>query len=158
MRQKQNKQNFMKTYEIHDDSECRHRNNKIRMGGGATQDCDRRRPLPRLRQKERAQGNWVGREQYKPESNYHEYKLARVWTRTSPSGEPGEPRWHIAKLRTPSPKPEVEGKRNIIDENHEKKYKRCIRSEVAINKRKTKHPMKQGEERREYRKQKIRDL
>ena len=54
-RQKQNKQNFMNKYHIHDDSKCRHKNNKIRVGEGATQDCDRQRPLPRLRQKERSQ-------------------------------------------------------------------------------------------------------
>ena len=77
-------------------------------------------------------------------------KLARVWTRTSPSGEPGEPRWHIAKQRTPSPKPEVEAKQNITDKNHKRNrnYKRGIRSEVATNRRKTKHLMKQSEERR----------
>ena len=142
-RQKQNKQNFMNKYYIHDDSKCRHKNNKIRVGEGATQGCDRRRPLPRLREKARSQGNWVKREQDKPQrNNYHKHKLARVWTGTPPSGEPGEPRWHIAKLRTPSPKPEVEKKRDItiIDKSNKRNrnYKRGIRSEVAINNRKNK--------------------
>ena len=50
-RQKQNKQNFMNIYNIHDDSKCRHKNDKIKVGEGATQDRDRRQPLPRLRQK-----------------------------------------------------------------------------------------------------------
>ena len=75
-----------------------------------------------------------------------------MWTGTPPSGEPGEPRWHIAKLRTPSPKPEVEKKRDItiIDKSNKRNrnYKRGIRSEVAINKRKTKHLTKHSEERR----------
>ena len=69
-RQKQNKHNFY----IHDDSKCRHKNDKTKVGEGATQGRDRRRPLPRLRQKERPQGNWVKRErereQNKPQRNH----------------------------------------------------------------------------------------
>ena len=65
-------------------------------------------------------------------------------------------KWHIAKLRTPSPKPEVEKKRDITitdkSSKRNRNYKRGIRSEVAINKRKTKHLTKQSEERREHRK------
>ena len=156
IRQKQNKRNLTitpKTYEV---KSHRHTYKTNRRGGGATQDCDRR-PLPRLRQKARAQGNWVNREHTKFESCYsYEHKLARVWTRTPPSGEPGEPRWQLAKLRTPSPKPEVEEKENITNKNQRRcrSYEGGIRSEVATNRRKTKHLMKQGEERREYRKQK----
>ena len=75
-----------------------------------------------------------------------------MWAGTPPSGEPGEPRWHIAKLRTPSPKPEVEKKRDITITDKSNKsnvnYERGIRSEVARNKRNTKHLTKQSEERR----------
>ena len=74
-----------------------------------------------------------------------------MWTGTPPSGEPGEPRWHIAKLRTPSPKPEVRTKRDITitykNNKRNRNYKRGIRSEVAINRRRTKHLIEQGEER-----------
>ena len=58
----------------------------------------------------------------------------------------------IAKLRTPSPKPEVRTKRDITitdkSNKRNRNYKRGIRSEVAINKTKTKHLTKQSEERR----------
>ena len=99
----------------------------------------------------------MGREQNIFEiCNYHKRKLARVWIMTPPSGEPGEPRWHIAKQRRPSPKPEVEVKQNRTDKNQRRNrsHKRGIRSEVATNRRKTKHLMKQSAERREYRQQK----
>ena len=39
--QKQNKQNFMNKDYIHDDRKCRHKNDKIKVGEGATQDRDR---------------------------------------------------------------------------------------------------------------------
>ena len=61
-------------------------------------------------------------------------------------------------MRTPSPKPEVRAERDITttDKNNKinRNYKRGVRSEIAINRRKTKHLTKQREERREYRKQK----
>ena len=64
--------------------------------------------------------------------------------------------WPNSGQRTPSPKPEVEAKENVTDKNQKRNrnYKRGIRSEIATNRTKTKHLMKQSEERREYRKQK----
>ena len=76
-RQKQNKQNFMNKYNVHDDCKCRHKKDKFKVGEGATQDRGRRRPLLRLRQKERPQGSLVKREQYKHQrNNLHKNKLA----------------------------------------------------------------------------------
>ena len=138
LRQKQNKQNLTNTPKTYEDKGHRHIYKTNRRGGGATQDRDRR-PPPRLRHKERAQGNWVNREHTKSESyNSYKRKLARVCTRTPPSGEPGEPRWPLGKLRTPSPKPEVGEKENITNKNQHRcrNYKRGMRSEVATQKEK----------------------
>ena len=142
-RQKRNKHNFMNKHHAYENSKYRNKNEneQIKVGGGAAQDSGRRRPLPRLRQKERPQGNWVKREREREQNklrgnNYHNKKLARAWTRTPPSGEPGEPRWRIAKLRTPSPKPEVRTKRDTITTAKNNKgninYNRGIGSEVAL--------------------------
>ena len=153
--QQQNKQNLTNTCKTYEDKSHKYIYKTDRRGGGATPTRDRR-PFPRLRQKERAQDNWVHNERTKYESHRkNKLKLARAWTRTPPSGEPGEPRWQLAKLRTPSPMPGVREKENRTNKNQQifRNYKRGIRSEVATTRRKIKHLTQQSGGRREYRKQ-----
>ena len=160
MRQKLNTQNLMSLPKTYEDKKYRRLNKTNRRGGGATQDCDRR-PLPRLRQKERAQGNWVGREQTKHESCYrHKHKLARVWTGTLPSGEPGEPRWFIAKQRIPSLKPEVEvkEKHNRQEPKEKQKLQKRYKKRSRYDQKENKTPHEAERRKEIIQKTKIRDL
>ena len=102
----QNKRNKTNTRIIYLENQ-KHIQTRNRQGGGAKRTRDRR-PRPRPRQKERAHGKWVHSEPiHMGNHNWIKHKLAKAWTRTPPSGEPGDPRWRLAKLRTPSPLPEA---------------------------------------------------
>ena len=70
---------------------------------------------------------------YKIKKN-HTGKSSSDWQGTPPSGEPGEPRWPMATLRTPSPMP----RDHNGNQNRKRNYGRGFRSSDARKRRQDK--------------------
>ena len=100
-------------------------------------------------EKGRREGNRAYQHRHDNDKSYSDGRRNSVWRRTPPSGEPGEPRWPEATLRTPSSKPgslDKDRKQNIS-----RNYNRGFRSQQARTRRKNKRSSTQKQNRENIR-------